>query len=109
MNKPLMEVYLTQGEGEQEVYIQVIVSEKLANKMGDLRKANPQRWKNRDFDLLKQAKKELGLCSDLHSKQESPLHKAFPEVFKQMEPTLTPEEKETMKIAFQRQEELKQK
>ena len=59
MYKDLMRIYLTQGEGEQEIHMEVYVSEKLANKMGDLRKANPQRWENRDFELLSEAKKIL--------------------------------------------------
>ena len=59
MNKPFMEVYLTQGEGEQEIHMQVCISEKLANTMGELRKANPQKWANRDFELLFEAKKIL--------------------------------------------------
>lgn len=61
MCKDLIKIYLTQGEGEQEIYMQVYVSEELANKMGDLRKANPQRWENRDFELLAEAKKCLGI------------------------------------------------
>ena len=60
MEKKLIDIDLIQGEGENQMQMYVDITIELAEKMGEIRSRDPQKWVNRDFDLLDEAKKELG-------------------------------------------------
>lgn len=61
MSKDTILACLRQGEGPQEIIMEVEISVKLADKMGEIRSRNPQEWEYNDFNLLFKAKEELGL------------------------------------------------
>ena len=61
MSKDKIIACLRQGEGPQEIIMEVEMSVKLADKMGEIRSRNPQEWEYNDFNLLFKAKEELGL------------------------------------------------
>lgn len=65
MSKKIVAVYLTQGEGLQEIRMCLELDKTVADKMGEIRSRDPQRWEKRDLDLLDQAEKELGIYQEI--------------------------------------------
>ena len=59
MNKDWMQVYLRQGDGQDELSIAIMISPELDSKMNEIRGRNPQKWENKDLDLMKEAETEL--------------------------------------------------
>lgn len=59
MNKDWMQVYLRQGDGQDELSIAIMISPELDSKMNEIRGCNPQKWENKDLDLMKEAEKLL--------------------------------------------------
>lgn len=57
MNNELKDVYLTQGEGHWAMSL----NEATIEMMSAIRKENPDKWENRDLDLLEEAVKRLGI------------------------------------------------
>jgi hypothetical protein len=55
MNNELKDVYLTQGEGHWAMSL----NEATIEMMSAIRKENPDKWENRDLDLLEEAVKRL--------------------------------------------------
>ena len=59
MNNEKIHLYLRQGEGKDYIHMSADVPKELADRMAELREQDPQKWHNRDLDLLKEAQKEL--------------------------------------------------
>lgn len=64
MEKDMVAVYLTQGEGLQETRMCLELDKTIADKMGEIRSRDPQKWQNRDLDLLDEAEKEHGIYQE---------------------------------------------
>ena len=56
-----MTVWLRQGEGEDEIYMSITMPKEVADMMGKIRGEDPEKWKNKDFDLHTEAMKRLGI------------------------------------------------
>ena len=61
MEENFVTIYLTQGEGENEIRMCFEMTKTLADKMGEIRGRDPRKWDKRELDLLEEAEKELGL------------------------------------------------
>lgn len=61
MSKDKIIACLRQGEGPQEMIMELEMPKVVADKIGEIRKRNPKKWEHREWDLMDEAEKELGL------------------------------------------------
>lgn len=64
MNDNMKMVDLKQGEGAEQIVINMIISQAVLDKMNELRSHNPKTWRNRDLDLLEEAERLLSDGND---------------------------------------------
>lgn len=59
MDKQLKKVYLSQGEGSDEIYMAIRLPEDIISKMAEIRRSDPKKWLNRELNLLRLAEEKL--------------------------------------------------
>ena len=73
MSKDWTKVYLRQEDGQEEICIAIEISRELEHKMNEIRGLNPEKWENKDWDLLREAELEINnkKISDKEAKKDS--------------------------------------
>ena len=73
MSKDWTKVYLRQEDGQEEICIAIEISRELERKMNEIRGLNPEKWENKDWDLLREAELEINnkKISEKEAKKDS--------------------------------------
>ena len=60
MSEDMIIACLRQGEGQQEMIMELEMPKVVADKIGEIRKRNPKMWEHKEWDLMDEARRSLG-------------------------------------------------